>query len=413
MSPFEQKTTRRIVESLHASTVTGERADRLHVAVVTDTYPPELNGVALSLQRAVEFLRARGHNVQVFRPRQAGDGGAQTHNDDVLLPGMGLPAYPGVQFGFPAKKRLKQYWGAQRPNVVHVATEGPLGWSALHAARALAIPVTSDYRTHFQRYSSHYGVGWMAHIIGAYLRAFHNRAHMTFVSTSALQGELEARGYRNVARIGRGIDTELFNPQRRSSELRARWGLAENDIAVIHVGRLAPEKNLQLAVRAYDRIREVCPTARMIWVGDGPSRSRLQQACPHHIFAGMQRGIDLAAHYASGDLFLFPSLTETFGNVTLEALASGLALVAFNEGAAAQHTVNNVSARLVPPEDEAAFIGSAVELASARALLARLKAEAPRAVSALSWPAVLAGFESHLLASAHGYRLYANALAAA
>jgi glycosyltransferase involved in cell wall biosynthesis len=384
----------------------------MRVALVTETYPPELNGVSLTVQRAVEYLRRRGHSVQVVRPRQPSDRSWDGVEEELLLPGMPLPVYPGVRFGFPAARRLGACWRACRPDVVHVATEGPLGWSALNAANALGISVTTDYRTHFERYSGHYGVGWLARPIESYLRAFHNRAHMTFVSTTALQRELVSRGYANVAQVGRGIDTELFTPDRRSVALRTQWGVGEGGLAVIYVGRIAPEKNLGLAARAFERIRRVRPDARMIWVGDGPARRRLERDNRAHYFAGVQRGEALAAHYASGDLFLFPSLTETFGNVTLEALASGRGVVADVEGAAAQHGRDGVNARCIPPGNETAFIAAAVELASTPHELARLRAQAPRAVASLSWPSVLSGFERHLLASAHGYRLYANAVAA-
>lgn len=391
----------------------GERSASLHVGLVTETYPPELNGVSLTVRRAVDYLRERGHSVEVIRPRQAADRGRCGGDDDVLLPGMGLVLYPGMQFGFPATRYLKAHWQQHRPDVVHVATEGPLGWSAATAAAALGISVTTDYRTHFQRYSGHYGVGWLARPIEAYLRAFHNRAHMTFVSTLALQRELTSRGYRNVAQVGRGIDTDLFNPDRRSAALRAQWGLRDGDLAVTYVGRFAPEKNLDLAARAFERIRHVRSDARMIWVGDGPARSALRKRNPQHIYAGVQRGVDLATCYASADLFLFPSLTETFGNVTLEALASGLGVVAFDEGAAAQHTRDGVSARLVGWGDEARFINAALEVATTPGLLASLRKHAPLAAAGLSWSNVLSGFERHLLASAHGYRLYANAHALA
>ncbi|MGZ5116789.1 MAG: glycosyltransferase family 4 protein [Burkholderiales bacterium] len=382
------------------------------MGLVTETYPPELNGVSLSVRRAVEYLRDRGHEVEVVRPRQQTDLSAAGLPPDFLLPGMALPSYPGIQFGFPATRRLRLRWSQMRPDVVHVATEGPLGWSALRAACSLGIPVTADYRTHFQRYSGHYGVGWLARPIDAYLRAFHNRAHMTFVSTAALKRELTLRGFQNLAQVGRGIDTQLFNPIRRSPRLRSSWGLREQDLAVIYVGRLAPEKNLALAVRAYERVRALRKDARMIWVGDGPARARLQSAHPDHIYAGVQHGEELARHYASGDMFLFPSLTETFGNVTLEALASGLAVIAFDEAAAAQHARDGTTARLVPSGAEAAFIDAAAEVACEPALLARLRENASTTVVALSWSSVLSVFERHLLASAHGYRLYANAAAA-
>jgi glycosyltransferase involved in cell wall biosynthesis len=413
MHQLDDTLTRRAQEERRRRAASaGERSTRLHVALVTETYPPELNGVSLSVRRAVEYLRERGHEVDVIRPRQGADAGIAARQNELLSPGMALPLYAGVQFGFPATRRLRARWLEKRPDVVHVATEGPLGWSALRAASRLGIPVTTDYRTHFQRYSGHYGVGCLARPIDAYLRAFHNRAHRTFVSTGALQRELTVRGFENLAQVGRGIDTELFNPCRRSIGLRHSWGVREEDLAVIYVGRLAPEKNLDLAVRAYERVRRVRSDARMIWIGDGPARRRLQKRHPDHVYAGVQRGEELASHYASGDMFLFPSLTETFGNVTLEAFASGLAVVAFNEAAAAQHGRDGTSARLVASGDDDAFIAAAAETAATPALLAHLRANAPKAVAALSWPSVLCVFERHLLASAHGYRLYANAAGA-
>jgi glycosyltransferase involved in cell wall biosynthesis len=413
MHQLDEKLARRAEEERRRRAApAAERSGRLHIALVTETYPPELNGVSLSVRRIVDFLRERGHAVEVVRPRQPADHAGSAGDEEFLLRGMTLPLYPGLRFGFPATRHLRTRWLRQRPDVVHVATEGPLGWSALRAASSLRIPVTADYRTHFQRYSGHYGVGWLSRPIDAYLRRFHNRAHMTFVATAALQRELASRGFENVAQVGRGIDTQLFNPNRRSAELRQRWGLREGELALIYVGRLAPEKNLDLALRAYERVREVRRDARMVWVGDGPGTRRLQRAHPDHIYAGLQQGVDLANHYASADLFLFPSMTETFGNVTLEALSSGLAVVAFNEAAAAQHGRDRLSARLVPSGDEVAFINAAVEVACVPELLARLRANAPRAVAAVSWPSVLSVLESHLLASAHGYRLYANTAAA-
>src|SRR5688572_7959256 len=171
MHQLNDPSARRANESRWRAAPAGERATRLDVAVVTETYPPELNGVALSLRRAVDFLRNRGHAVEVARPRQVSDSRGHAVDGAMLLPGMALPLYPGVQFGFPAARRLRARWSQHRPDVVHIATEGPLGWSALRAASSLGLPVTTDYRTHFQRYSRHYGVGSLARVIDGYLRS--------------------------------------------------------------------------------------------------------------------------------------------------------------------------------------------------------------------------------------------------
>ncbi|HSQ04966.1 MAG TPA: glycosyltransferase family 1 protein [Burkholderiales bacterium] len=376
------------------------RSERLRIAVVTETYPPELNGVSLTVRRAVDFLSGRGHDVELVRPRQRERDGQHAGVPEVLVRGVPLPFYPGMQFGLPAARQLQRRWHRCPPDVIHIAPEGPLGWSALQAALACAIPVTSDYRTQFHRYSTHYGVGWLQEVIDRYLRAFHNRAHATFVATEALREELAKRGYRNCRTVGRGIDTALFNPGRRNIALRNQWGLDDSGLAFVHVGRLAPEKNLELAVRAFDDVRAVHQASRMIWVGDGPLRARMQRAHRDHVFCGVATGEALAALYASADVFLFPSLTETFGNVTLEALASGLALIAFRYGAAGEHCRHGVHACLPRFNDEEAFVRTAVQLARAPAMLARIRNAAPRAVARLAWPTVLREFEQELVSVA-------------
>lgn len=371
----------------------------MRIALVSETYPPELNGVALTVRRAVDHLRRRGHEVLLIRPRQPGDA-RNDSSGELPLPGLPLPMYRDVRFGLPAGRALQAHWQTQRPDVVHIATEGPLGWSALRAARTLGIPATTDYRTNFHHYSAHYRLGWLERPIDIYLRAFHNAAQLTFVPTGAQRAALIERGYRNIAVVGRGVDAQLFDPRRYSRVLRRRWEAGNQDPVVLHVGRLAPEKNLDLAAQAFEAIRRVRPGARMVWVGDGPLRARLERQYPHHIFLGSRTGEALAACYASADLFLFPSLTETFGNVTLEAMASGLALVAFDYGAAGEHAIDGVDACLAPRDDPGRFIQGAVDLARLPALRTRMRHAARAAIAALQWPVVLGEFEQQLAVAA-------------
>ncbi len=334
----------------------------MRVAIVTETYPPEINGVALTVAGLARGLRQAGHDVQLIRPRQPSDGVDGAQNDDVLVRGMRIPRYPGLRFGLPARRRLATLWKSGRPDALYVATEGPLGNSALQAAHALGIPACSGFHTRFDEFARYYGLGWITPIVLAYLRRFHGRSAKTLVPTSQLADFLRDKGFDNVELLRRAVDTRLFSPDRRSHKLRREWGLRDDQLAVLHVGRLAAEKNLELAVRAFRAIQAQRPDARFVWVGDGPSRAPLQAQNPDFIFCGMQRGETLAAHYASGDLFLFPSITETFGNVTLEAMASGVPAVAFDYGAAREHLCDDCGRR-VPFRDDAAFIAAAVELA--------------------------------------------------
>ena len=336
----------------------------LRLALVTETYPPEVNGVAMTVAHLVDGLRARGHQLQLVRPRQPGDEGgvAASATDachEVLLRGMAIPRYPQLKMGLPAGRALARRWKWQRPDLVHIATEGPLGWSALQAARQLGLPVTSDFRTNFHAYSQHYGIGWLQRPIMAYLRTFHNRAHCTMVPTEALRKALTDEGLRNVAVVARGVDTQQFTPARRSEALRASWGAGPQTRVVACVGRLAPEKNLDLLLRTYDAMRARQPDCRLLLVGDGPLRAALQARCPQAVFAGNRSGDDLAAHYASADVFVFASVTETFGNVTAEAMASGLPVLAFDYAAAGRLIQHRANGLVVPLHDNDRFVAQA------------------------------------------------------
>ena len=374
----------------------------LRVAFVTETYPPEVNGVANTAAQFVEGLRARNHEILLVRPRQsrADHAGGDAGFREVLMRGLPIPRYPGLKMGLPAKQALVNMWSRHRPDVVHIVTEGPLGWSALQAAHKLKLPVSSDFRTNFHAYSRHYGIGWLQKPIAAYLRKFHNRTLLTLVPTEAMRRDLATRGFRNLRVVARGVNTQRFSPLHRSETLRAGWGALPDDIVVLHVGRLAPEKNLEPVLTAFDQIRRAEPRARLVFVGDGPARESLRARCPDAVFAGMRTGADLSAHYASGDLFLFPSLTETFGNVTVEAMASGLAIVAYDYAAAAEYLVNGSSAMLAGYDDAGEFTRLAAALAADRPRMREFGRLARQTAEKLAWGQVVEQFEMLLLAVA-------------
>ena len=373
----------------------------LRIAVVTETYPPEVNGVALTVARMVEGLHQRNHDLQLVRPRQTSDdeAGVSPRFHEVLMRGLPIPRYPHLRMGLPAKKALVRLWSRHRPDVVHVATEGPLGFSALHAARQLGVPVTSDFRTNFHAYSQHYGVGFMRAPIVAYLRRFHNATTLTMVPTEPLRAELTGAGFRNLAVVSRGVDATLFHPSRRDVALRRSWGVNDHDLVVACVGRLAPEKNLRTLLQAFAAIEASIPKARLLLVGDGPMEGQLRREAPRAIFAGRRDGADLAAHYASADLFLMPSLTETFGNVTCEAMASGLPVVAYDYAAAAQLIVPDESGVLVAFGDADGFVAASCRIALDRDRRAMFGAAARERACTQDWGSIVARFESLLLQS--------------
>ncbi len=372
----------------------------LRVAFVTETYPPEVNGVANTAVRFVEGLRERNHEIQLVRPRQSRTDQAETTAGlhEVLMRGLPIPRYSALKMGLPAKQALVRMWSRHRPDIVHIVTEGPLGWSALQAALKLRIPVSSDFRTNFHAYSRHYGVGWLRKPIAAYLRKFHNRTLLTMVPTESMRSELAASGFRNLRVVARGVDTGLFTPARRSQALRASWGVAPQEPVILHVGRLAPEKNLGPVITAYECVRRTKARAKLVFVGDGPARDGLRARCPDAIYAGMRTGADLATHYASGDVFLFPSLTETFGNVTVEAMASGLAVVAYDYAAAAEHIDHNRSGLLARYDDTDDFVLQAVALTEDRPRIRGFGERARQTAETLAWGRVVEQFETLLLA---------------
>lgn len=375
----------------------------MRIAFVTETYPPELNGVSLTVERSVRHLRQRGHAVELVRPRQR-DEAALDSDEELRTGSCPIPMYPDLRMGLASAGSLRRRFALTRPQLVHVATEGPLGWAALRAARSLGLPVTSDFRTNFHQYSRYYGMGWLAPVVHDMLRRFHNRAQLTFVPTAAVRRELAASGFQRLEVVGRGVDTAQFTPDKRSAGLRRQWDADDDSPVLLYVGRLAAEKNVTLALCAFEAVRLRLPSARMVVVGDGPMRRALEAEFTAAHFAGVQRGEALARHYASADLFLFPSLSDTFGNVTLEALASGLPVVAFDTAAAADHVDDCDSGLLAPVGDDKAFVASTCSLAWQHRQLAAVRGHARQAALKAQWPDVLARFENHLLdtLAAHG-----------
>jgi glycosyltransferase involved in cell wall biosynthesis len=368
----------------------------MRIGIVSETYPPEINGVALTVHSLATGLAQRGHSIDLIRPRQSTALEDEPGIEVTSVRGGALPRYPGLRFGLPAGRSLRKHWRQRRPDAIYVATEGPLGWSAVRAANRLGIPVSSGFHTRFDSYADHYGVGLLTPLVRGYLSRFHQRSRATLVPTDALARELQAMGISNTRLLRRAVDTTLFHPRHRDEALRAGWGVAPSVPVVLYVGRIAAEKNLDLAVRAFRALQKQLPEARYVWVGDGPARAALQAAQPDFIFAGVQRGEALARHYASADMFPFPSLSETFGNVIVEALAAGLPVVAYAEGAAREHLKNGVNGYCIESGNEAAFIDATCRVGSNPALIRHMGRAAHAGMAGLSPHAVIQDFEDLL-----------------
>jgi glycosyltransferase involved in cell wall biosynthesis len=372
------------------------------LAIVTETFPPEINGVAMTFGVIARELVRRGHAVTVYRPWRSDlpDEAAHPEFCEIALPGLPIPGYPLLRLGLPARRRLARCWRTDRPDLVHVATEGPLGASAVTAARTLGLPVTSSFHTNFHIYAGHYGFTPLRRLTLAWLRHVHNRTLRTFAPTAELCRELAAAGFTRLGVLSRGVDPRQFSPARRSPALRAAWGAANGEVVVLHAGRMAAEKNYPLLFRAYAAMRGANPRMRFVLVSDGPLRPALQAAHPECIFTGFIPREDLARHYASADVYVHASLTETFGNVLLEAMASGLAIVSFDYAAARQFVRHRVNGLVVPCDQSGALVAAATELARDAALRARLCAAAAASLTAQSWETIILRLEADLIAAA-------------
>jgi glycosyltransferase involved in cell wall biosynthesis len=302
-----------------------------------------------------------------------------------------------MRLGLPVRRRLLKLWRAARPDIVHIATEGPLGYAALSAARALRLPVTSSFHTNFHSYSQHYGFSFLTRPALAYLRHFHNRTRITLSPTVELNGELTRDGFVNMRLLSRGVNTQLYAPAHRSEALRASWGATPDDPVVIHVSRIAAEKNYALLIDSFRAIRLQQPRAKFVIVSDGPLRRKLERDHPWVHFTGFLSRPDLAQHYASADLFPYPSETETFGNVVTEAMASGLTVVAYRYAAAARYIRHGENGWHVPLGDKALFVESAKRAALDSSLRRTLGQQARATAETIPWDAVIHGFERDLL----------------
>lgn len=372
----------------------------MRITIVTETYAPQVNGVSRTLDQLARFLRDSGDEVQLIHP----DYGLPPDGpDDLLTPSVRVPFYPEVHLPLPVGHRLARALGRFRPDLVHIATEATLGLAVLRLATRRGIPVVSSFHTNFDQYSAHYRVGWSRGIIWRYLRWFHNRTIETYVPSLSTIGALEGRGFRNLVLWPRGVDASAFRPDRPGREaVRRRLGIGPDDVVIAYVGRLAAEKNIDYLAAALAEARRRCPNARPLIVGDGPEREPLEARLGGLAsFVGFRQGDDLADHYAAADLFAFASTTETFGNVVLEAMASGLPAVVLAAGGPAELVRSGENGEAIPPDaPPSAFADALASLIADRPRRLRMAAAARAFAQEQSWEAIMGALRLRYLDAA-------------
>ncbi len=359
------------------------------IALFTGNYHHIADGVSLTLNRLVRHLDARGDAVLVFGPTVARP--PMAHAGTLVgVPSVPVPGRPEYRFTTAFTSEACERLEAFRPDLVHLATPDWLGYKAMRWAEARGLPTVASYHTHFPSYLQYYRLDWMEGALWRYLRWFYNRCRQVYVPSRSMSEGLRAHGVTADLRLwARGVETDRFTPSRRSEAWRAAQGFAPGEPVVAFVGRLVWEKGPDVFADVVEGLAARGIAAGSLVVGDGPAREELAARLPQTVFAGHLGGTDLAAAYASSDVFVFPSDTETFGNVTLEAMASGLPTVCADATGSRGLVVPGETGFLCPPRDAAAFLDATARLVTDAGLRARMGAAARREAEAYSWPAIL------------------------
>jgi glycosyltransferase involved in cell wall biosynthesis len=370
----------------------------MRITIVTETYFPQVNGVSRTLRELVRHLTDRGDTVQVIHPDygEAIDATGHAH----AVRSVVLPFYKELYLPLPPFGGARRALDAFRPDLVHIATEATLGLSALRFALRRRLNIVSSFHTNFDQYSRHYRVGWARGVIARYLRWFHNCTRETYVPSEATIRQLEGLGFERLVLWKRGVDASTFRPDRPGrQEVRRGLGWSPDDVVITYVSRIAPEKNVDYLADALSIVTARRPEARILMVGDGPSRGTLERRLGAGArFVGYKTGPELADHFAAADIFAFSSLTETFGNVVLEAMASGLPVVALRAGGVGETVRSGETGILAepsePPDRMADALLSLVGRSDERR---RMAVAARRYAESQSWDAIMGGLRDRYL----------------
>lgn len=357
----------------------------LRLALFSDTYPPQINGVAPTLARLVKAVEARGGEVQVVT---VSDPDAPADPQVERWPSIPFWAYPQLQMAAPRRDKALDLIEKWKPNLVHATTEFGIGLGGLLGAKEKRVPLVTSYHTHFTAYLRHYNLSVLDAIGWPYLRWFHNAGRITWAPSEIVRAELEGNGFKNTRVWSRGVDQNQFHPKFRSSELRRSLGVEEDGVLAVYIGRLAPEKGIHVALEGMRQVMERNPKVRFALAGHGPDEERCRAtAPPGTVFMGRLTGRALGEFYASGDIFVFPSITETFGNVVLEAMSSHLALVAPDIGATTELATPETALQF-RAQDPGSLAGGVEQLVKDPALRRKLADAAFAVAETRTWDSV-------------------------
>ncbi len=361
----------------------------LRIALFSGAYNHIADGVSLTLNRLVDFLGRKGAEVRVYAPTTPEPALAHA---GTLVPVRSIqaPGRPDYRVSLGLSREARIDLTRFRPDLFHIATPDFLGVAALRTAIASQTRVVASYHTHFASYLDYYRLGALEGVTWKYLRWFYDQCLHVYVPTPSMLQVLKDQGVSSDLRIWpRGVESDLFNPARRSLDWRRSRGIADDEVVVTFVSRLVAEKGLNVVADVAAGLREKGLKHRILIVGDGPERASLTASTPQAIFEGHQKGEALATAYASSDVFLFPSETETFGNVTLEAMSSGLPAVVANATGSNALVTDGVTGFLATPRDSQEFLARVSALIADATIRQQLGSAARVAAEGYEWSRVL------------------------
>lgn len=371
------------------------RNSAIRIALFTGNYNHIPDGVSLTLNRLVSHLGDHGYEVLVFAPTVKDP--PMPHAGELFpVPSVPVPRRPEYRLATglrsEAKRRLEEF----QPDIVHVATPDLLGMAAQRWAAKRGIPVVSTYHTHFVSYLPYFKLGWAEPALWSLARRFYGRCRHVYVPSPTMADVLRSHGIKTEFKIwARGVETDRFDPSFRSEEWRSELGFQKNDVVVSFVSRLVSEKGLDIYASVVRELQARGLSVRALVVGEGPAGGALAEQLPGARFTGHLSGEQLATAYASSDIFLFPSETETFGNVILEAMASGLPAVCAVAAGGRDLVVDGKTGLLCPPRDRKAFLDATARLVVDEELRRRMGVEAADRAASFRWPVILERIEHY------------------
>jgi len=365
------------------------------IALFSGAFNHIADGVTLTLNRLVKHLVNNGSEVRVFAPTV--ERPAISHVGTLIpTPSIPMPGRPEYQISKGLSRRIRKEIKEFKPDIVHIATPDLAGYKALRLAKKLNIPVVSSYHTHFASYLKYYKMEWLENGLWNYLRWFYSKCEQIYVPSESMADVLRSYNItENLLPWERGVHVDLFTPERRKPEWRRENGIGDEEVVISFISRLVWEKGLDIYAKVIESLTQRGIPHRSVIVGDGPAREELEARLENTLFLGYQRGEDLARAYANSDIFLFPSETETFGNVTLEAMASGIPAVCADATGSRSLIRDGITGYLATPQDDASFLHYVERLALDTTLRQTMGRLARKRALEFAWPVILSKIEGY------------------